>query len=200
MTATDFAFSVLADIDQARFHLGVVEIGPVGTEEVGVCVPVGGHQIAEGGNVLAGQERGPVEERSPHAHDGEDMVLFDQVPGLDGVVAGAAAVVSLVLQVDLAAVDASLGVHRVEIGLDAVHDLAELSGQRARRRGQAPHDDRVLGHTGRRRGNRARRRGGRSGRNGPAGHSDHQQRRCHSQAPAAQSHVVPPVRFRWRSL
>ena len=83
------------------------------------------------------------------AHHREDVVLEDEFLGhLDGL--GRVVAVVLVTEVDLAAVDAAVGVDVVEVRLGAHRDVAVAGRGRAGQRLVAADDDAVLGDTRRR--------------------------------------------------
>ena len=105
------------EVPGGRLFGRVVQVRAVCTEEVRVLVPVLGHDVAEGGRAALSEERRPREERGADGDDCEDVVLLDQGPRLGLVVGGAAAVVLLVLDVDLAPVHPALRVDQVEVGL-----------------------------------------------------------------------------------
>src|ERR1700721_897768 len=97
-------------VSGGRLFGRVVQVGAVRTEKVRVLVPVLSHDVAEGGRAALSEERRTREERGSDGNHCEHVVLLDQGPRFGLVVGGAAAVVLLVLDVDLPPVHATLRV------------------------------------------------------------------------------------------
>ena len=108
-------------------------------------LPVGRHGVAEGRCPLLGEVLGATEERSADPHHGEDAILHELL-GHGEVDGRAPLVVLLISQLELAPIDAALGVDHREIGLDAAHDGGEVRRKRAGDVGDAAHGDQVGGH------------------------------------------------------
>ena len=127
-----------------------------GSEEIVGAGPIAAHVVAVGGNLGLGEEVRCEPEGGDES--GEVAVLFDEGVGQLGEGGWVTAVIEIVGQDEIPAVDAALFVHHVEVSLHPGDEGGEVTGTDPGPGGDHPHPDRCRRRWLRRGG--ARRRGG----------------------------------------